>query len=260
MLSGNPLPIAMAAQSVQNDIHATLDAPPSFSWPGQPTMEGALAEIDLHPGLVTYDTALSPDGRTIATSGPDKTIRLWNADTSAPLLTLPGHTNIVVQIAFSPDGNTIASASYDRTVRLWDAHTGAALHTIPLPSLGVVLDFSPDGKTLAIGIHEQALGLYDLTANQMRRVGGGTPTTRFDFLHDDTLAYSLGKSVEVRNLADGTTTRLSGMSDEVYSIAAHPSVTLIAVGDNAGGVSLFSPDGRLLSSVQGHTGKPAAAG
>ena len=65
----------------------------------------------------------SPDGRRILTASSDKTARLRDAATGAPVGEPMRHEDEVVDAAFSPDGARIATASKDRTARLWDAAT-----------------------------------------------------------------------------------------------------------------------------------------
>jgi len=66
--------------------------------------------------VVTY----SPDGRYIASSGDDGTIRLWNAQTGQPVgAPLRAGSDAVWAVAFSPDGNQLVSAGNDEKLHIW---------------------------------------------------------------------------------------------------------------------------------------------
>ena len=65
--------------------------------------------------------AFSPDGMRIATTGYDRTIKLWDTATGREVFTLRGHTAGVGLLVFSPDGCRIVSSGIDGTARVWDA-------------------------------------------------------------------------------------------------------------------------------------------
>ena len=115
--------------------------------------------------------AFSPDEKTIASGGYDKTVRLWDAQTGKLLQTLIGHTATVWDVAFSSDGKTIASGSHDKTVRLWEADTGEPLRTLTTEQMTAVwsVAFSPDGKTIASTSIYSAIRLWNVKTGQLLR-------------------------------------------------------------------------------------------
>lgn len=115
-----------------------------------------------------HTVAYSPDGRTIAASGGDGAIRLWDGATGEKRATLEGPVVFARGLAFSSAGETIAGACNDKSVSLWDAKTGEVKNTFPFFSHSMqaiasqrasvdAVVFSPDGKRIAAGGSDGAI-------------------------------------------------------------------------------------------------------
>ncbi len=121
---------------------------------------GALASwFDSSVGII-WCVAISPDGKTVAASGSEQPIQLWNTENGKLLRTFTEHSDSIYALAFSPDGETLASGGADNTIRIWNFHTGELLET--LEHLGPVKSvvFSYDGKTLVSGSADATVKIW----------------------------------------------------------------------------------------------------
>ena len=97
-------------------------------------------------GKGVTQVAFSRDGRLLASSSTDNTIRIWDVAGRRELRTLIGHTANIESLDFSPDSRLLASAGDDGGTFLWDANTGEHLLTlISLDDGGEWMVVTPQG-------------------------------------------------------------------------------------------------------------------
>ncbi len=115
--------------------------------------------------------AVSPDGKTVASGGLDKTVRIWDLPTRKVRRIHLQDGKGIGAIAFQPDGKAIASASLtslpSSTIQIWEVGTGR-----PIAELGGRisyprrLEFLPKGDRLAALGDDGVLRLWDLATGR----------------------------------------------------------------------------------------------
>jgi type 1 glutamine amidotransferase len=195
LLSGSLL-----AQTPAPRITATFPPPADIREP-----DLTIAAVDKGAvGVLAYD----PNGRFLATSGPDGVIKLWETrpgeqGTGVLVRTLGGNRGRVLALAPGPTNDRMVSVSDDQSVRLWDETNGHVLRTTPL-AIGT------DVKQIAI-------------------LGGKTPL----------LAVSNGHQVKIWNYETMLPKALEGAASDVTSLALGPDGKALAVGTSKGAIEMW---------------------
>jgi WD40 repeat protein len=230
------------------------------------TVDTARLVLAGHVGEV-YHAEFFPDGKTVASSGQDGTLRLWDSRSGQLKRAIQAHASEANWVAVSPDGEMLASAGDDGMVTLWDVAAGRRHRPPSLPHKRpvVIARFTPDGRSLVTCTRgDSGILVWDLKAAKVRLTikaeatdvenmaispdgkllatvgsGGGFPPTGFANLWD------LGTGTRAANLV-----RQSGRID---AVAFSHDGTRVVTGSHDLAVRLWEvPSGKPLDSFLGH--------
>lgn len=199
-----------------------------------------------HTGPVT-GLALTADGKFLATSGDDRTVRVWEVTSGKQLRSFQGHMTKATAVAVRGDGRQVASASDDGAVRVWDLNTSdehKAL-TDSKESLWAVAT-SPDGKWVAAAGADKSIRVYALETGKLEAtLDAGAAMTALAFLPDSNRLVAAGgdKVVKVWDLAAKKVLKeLSGHALAVLAVGASADGKLVVSGSADATVRGFDPD------------------
>jgi RNA polymerase sigma factor (sigma-70 family) len=110
-----------------------------------------LATLRLRHNAMIWGVAYSSDGKTLASTGSDAVVRLWDANTGAAIRQFRLTDGRPARcMTFSPNGGSIAAGGEAGVVHQWDTRTGQLLFKSKVHDEGVTgIVFSPDGGRLA---------------------------------------------------------------------------------------------------------------
>ncbi len=236
--------------------------------------------------------AYSPEGTTLAATGPHPYLRRWDTRTWLPLtpdLTFPdgyrggasaGQAPLMVTIAYSPNGKHLLAAGTDNgLVALWDTRTWQVVKVLDVfeEARGAArvheLAFSHDGRRLAAGVGPQAgsspkeesgaLVIWDTTHfEKIFDRPSDSPVVTLAFSPpDDRLLVSGSRRGEV-NLWDMTSPSTSPLEQlhkaraRIKQVRFSPQGRYLAASTEEGNAILvweLQPSPRLISSLKGHS-------
>ncbi len=191
-----------------------------------------------HSGIVVY-AAVSPDGRTLATSDPNFfTVRLWDLASRRSTSFL---TNDKANLTFSSDGKWFALARFSGAIEFWNCTAWPYREGPTIVSgfaVGNHLSFSPDGKIFAFRGTNNTVVLWDVAGQRLigHLPNHTTPYCATAFSRDgEIIATGSDKQIRFWEIkSQRLLAAFDGQHSDIRSLS-------------------FSPDGRLLAAASGDT-------
>lgn len=218
----------------------------------------AMGKLEGHTLPVTA-ISWNRDGKTLASSSLDKTVRIWETASGKALHVLGDHHGAVFCVAFSPDGKTLASGGADNRVRLWNLQGKQVAqlegHTRPVTELV----WSPKGNLLASGSQDGSIRLWypdrQKLAHEIKTI---QPVLSLSFSPDGSILAGGTSEVMVRfwqtgngQLIQQEAPRFAASARYVRAIAWSPDGSMTMFGSTGSySTQIWSwLDGRLLQSL-----------
>ncbi|HBL10649.1 MAG TPA: type IV secretion protein Rhs [Cyanobacteria bacterium UBA11162] len=189
--------------------------------------------------------SFSPDGKTIASTGEDGVIKLW--DRSGRLvLSIKGDELGINRIRFSPDGQLIASAGDDGTVKLWNLK-GQLQHTLKGHQGSVMsVNFSPDGREIASAGEDGTIRIWNQDGKLLKSWQGHKGMVRAVIFSPDGQRIASGGADYTVRLWDRNGKllhELTGHQDVVRDVNFSPDSQTIVFASEDGTARLWSITG-----------------
>jgi WD40 repeat protein len=145
-------------------------------------LEAVTQRLVMGTGLQDWvdEIAFSADASRIATTGPDRRVRVWNGRTGR-VMRIWGDSLPLGALAMSPDGHYVAAGGASSIVHVWDVESGDEVAAFEGHEGAITaLTYSPTGQFLASAATDGTIKMWEMQKLQyVRTMDGGAASLQF---------------------------------------------------------------------------------
>jgi WD40 repeat protein len=218
-----------------------------------------LANLKGHSSWVLA-LAVSPDARTVVSSGLDDRIIVWDLQSrQARLVINDAHSKPINSLAITPDGQFLISGSDDDTIKVWQMATGQLVrvlsgHTGDVNSVMTTID----GQFIISGSEDRTVTVWRReTGDRLRNFPGVTAlikTTAISLNGEYIAAGGSDRQISVWNLNSGHLVQtLTGHLGAIQSVAVSAEGRFVVSGSKDRTIRIWIPrSGELVRTLVKH--------
>jgi WD40 repeat protein len=198
-------------------------------------LQGNLLASEIADDKIIYTAKFHPNGKLLASSGAEKSVKLWRiTDKTTRLLTelLTGSSNHLI------DGEL-------QLIHTFEGHSNEVLS----------LNFSKDGRRIAFGYQDGSVQISELEGDVNTKVGihsDGVFDVNFSLDNRYLLSASKDRSVRLWALQNALIDTSYGHTDNIWAVNYRPDGKVFASASVDKSIRLWNADGTFKQELQGH--------
>lgn len=249
LASGKPVERFLGHEGAVQQVAATADGEKVVSISADKTARlwnNRVQQFVVADAARAHAVAVLPDGSGWLTSGDDRIVKLWNAESDKPVRQFSGAATAPARLTVSADGQRVAAGGdpllASKEFLVWNTADAKLLQKTATPGAVTSIAFQPDGNLLAVGSSDSHVYLQNVdTPLLWENITSAQPVNQLAFVDSHTLA--LGSNDGQLRMQDVAIRKvLTGHTGAVNSIAYAPDGKTLITGGTDKLVKLWNPE------------------
>ncbi len=194
--------------------------------------------------------AMSPDGKWLATSGDDGSVKLWTLPGGQPARSIATASGAVAALKFSPDSARLACAGADKSLTIWNVAYGQPLGRVEMP--GDIAALAWLGDDVATGGSDGVVRIWNAALAPVKELKGGPITALEAVAPNRILTGSADGVLRIWEIEKDQPVAQMNHGAAITAIAVRPDGQRFATAGADNAAKLWSADGKPVAELRGN--------